>query len=188
MNITIFGHGHLAQAVGKNLAIGDNHVTYLTHEDHQPLGGLVILAVPYSAIDDIVSRYRQALSGKVVVDATNPIDFQTWQPVVPANSSSAQQLSQKLSDSKVLKAFNTATAASLTNGQLANGQPTQVLVAGDDEDAKQVLTSILKDSPLTVINVGGLARARELEALGLLELSLAFNKQLPIDGGFQIVK
>ncbi len=188
MNITIFGHGHLAQAVGKNLTTGDNRVTYLTHENNQSLGDLVILAVPYSAITDIVSRYRQELSGKIVVDATNPINFQTWQPLVPANSSSAQQLAKQLPNSTILKAFNTTTAVSLTNGKLANGQPAQVLVAGDDEDAKQVLTTALKASPLAVMNVGGLDRARELEALGLLELSLAFKKQLPMDGGLQIIK
>lgn len=188
MNITILGNGHLAQAVGKNLALGQNQVSYITHENDRSLADLVIFAVPFTAIDDIISRYQQQLAGKIIIDATNPLDFQTWQPLVPADSSSAAILAQKLPESTVLKAFNTTTAASLQAGRLSNGQPAQVLVAGDDEAAKQTLTSLLAASPLKVVNVGGLSRARELEALGLLELSMAFQKQLPMDGGFLIVK
>lgn len=187
MNITIFGHGNLAQAVGKNLALGDNSIQYITHENGQTLGDLIILAVPYPAIDDIVSRYDDQLAGKVVIDATNPIDFQKWQLLVPADSSSAAELAEKLPNSKVLKAFNTVTAVNLANGKLGNGQTPQVLVAGDSDDAKQALQTALQPSPLSIINVGGLDRARELESLGLLELSMAAHKQLAITGGFLII-
>lgn len=188
MKITIFGHGHLATAVGKNLVLGDNEVTYLTHEIGQVLGEVVVLAVPYAAIDDIIGRYQKQLAGKIVIDASNPINFQTWQPLVPAHSSSAEVLAQKLPKSTILKAFNTTTAISLTNGKLSNGQPAQVLVAGDDDSAKQAFTDLLTASPLRVIDVGSLNRAHELESLGLLELSMAFSKKLPTDGGFLIVK
>lgn len=187
MDITIFGHGNLAQAVGNNFTLGGNNVHYITHENGKKLGDLIVLAVPYPAIDDIVSRYNDQFAGKVVIDATNPIDFQKWQLLVPADSSSAAELAEKLPNSKVLKAFNTVTAVNLANGKLGNGQAPQVLVAGDSDDAKQTLRTALQQSPLSIVTVGGLDRARELESLGLLELSMAAHKQLAITGGFLII-
>lgn len=188
MNITIFGHGHLGSAVGKNFELSGNQVQYVTHENNASLGDLIVLAVPYPAIQDIIDRYQNQLSGKIVVDAVNPVDFRSWNKLVPADTSSAQQLAESLPDSHVLKAFNTATAATLSDGQLSSGAAPQVLVAGDNDSAKQNLASALKDSPLQVINTGDLTRARELESLGLLELSMAAHKQLPINGGFLVIK
>lgn len=188
MQITIFGHGNLGSAVGQNFVASGNQVNYITHQSGEPVGDLVVLAVPFTAIDDIVSRYQDQLAGKIVVDATNPINFQNWTMAVPADSSSAAQTAKKLPQSKVLKAFNTSTAVSMANGKLANGQAPQVLVAGDDDDAKQTFEKSLADSPLTVIDVGTLARAHDLESLGMIELSMAAGKKLPMDGGFLIVK
>lgn len=188
MQITIFGHGNLGSAVGKNFEAAGNQVNYITHESGETIGDLVVLAVPFNAIDDIVSRYKDQLAGKIVVDATNPINFQNWTMAVPADSSSAAQTAEKLPQSKVLKAFNTTTAVSMTNGKLANGQAPQVFVAGDDDDAKQSFINSLSGSSLEVIDVGVLARAHDLEGLGMIELSMAAGKKLPMDGGFLIVK
>lgn len=188
MQITIFGHGNLGQAVGKNFEIAGNQVNYITHQNNETVGQLVILAVPANAIDNIVSRYQDQLAGKIVVDATNPINFQDWSMTVPANSSSAAQTAAKLPKSKVLKAFNTTTAVAMTNGKLVNGQAPQVFMAGDDETAKQNFAQSLANSPLTVIDVGTLDRAQDLESLGRIELSMAAGQKLPMDGGFLIVK
>lgn len=188
MNITIFGHGHLGSAVGKNFELSGNQVQYVTHENNATLGDLIILAVPYSAVQDIIDRYQKKLSGKIIVDATNPVDFRSWNKLVPAGSSSAQQLAKLLPESKILKAFNTATAATLNAGQLSNGATPQVLIAGDNDSAKHTFISALKDSPLQVVDTGDLARARELESLGLLELSMAAHKRLPLNGGFLVIK
>lgn len=188
MNITIFGHGHLASAVGKNFTESGNEVAYVTHETDAKIGDLAVLAVPYSAIKDIVKRYSKRLAGKIVVDATNPINFQNWTLTVPADSSSAAETAKLLPESKILKAFNTVTAASLTDGKLTNDTAAQVLVAGDDETAKQSLAKSLAESPLEIVDVGDLARARDLESLGMIELSMAANKKLPLSGGFLLVK
>lgn len=188
MQITIFGHGHLAKAVAANFEKGDNQVNFITHENGATVGELVIFAVPFQAIDDIINRYKDQLDGKVVVDATNPLNFQNWDLLVPADSSSAAVTAQKLPNSHVLKAFNTVTAGAMTAGKLANDHAPQVLIAGDDDDAKQKLTSALAASPLETVNIGPLARACDLEALGRIELSMAFAKKLPMNGGFLVVK
>lgn len=188
MQITIFGHGHLATALAKNFEISDNQVNFITHEDGAPVGDLAVLAVPFQAVADVLKRYSDALSGKVLVDATNPLNFQNWQLLVPADSSSAAIDADQLPHTKVLKAFNTVTAGAMTAGKLANGQAPQVLVAGDDDDAKKLLADSLINSPLETVDVGPLTRARDLEALGRIELSMAFNKKLSMNGGFALIK
>ncbi len=65
--------------------------------------------------------------------------------------------------------------------------PTTVLVAGDDENAKDVFKEALKDSPLRVLNAGKLKRAREMEATGFLQMTLAASEQIGWDGGFGVV-
>ena len=92
-----------------------------------------------------------------------------------------------LPQSKVLKAFNTNFAATLGTGKVGDTQTT-VLVAGDDEDAKASFINALSDSPLAVLNAGKLKRARELEATGFLEMTLAASKQITWNGGFGINK
>jgi predicted dinucleotide-binding enzyme len=189
MQITILGHGNMGSAIGKNLEVAGNDVTYYTSKDEaDTFGDIIILAVPYAALDSLVEKYGQQLAGKVVVDITNPVDFQTWDGLeVPSDSSAAQQLQKKLPDSHVLKAFNTNFAATLQNAVIGTDKTT-VLVAGDSQEAKQILQSALSDSPLQVIDAGSLKRARELEATGFLEMTLAARKQISWNGGFAVIR
>ena len=83
--ITIFGTGTMANAIGGVFANGDTTVTYIGREDTGSVrieGDIVILAVPYPAVDDIISRYGDQLAGKTVVDITNPVDFSTFNSLV----------------------------------------------------------------------------------------------------------
>lgn len=115
------------------------------------------------------------------------MNFETWDElVVPADSSAAQQLQELLPESKVLKAFNTNFAATLQSGKIGE-LPTTVLVAGDDEDAKETFKSALASSALQVLNAGKLKRAREMEATGFLQMTLAASEQIGWDGGFGVV-
>lgn len=187
MNITIFGKGNMGSAIGKNLESSENRVTYITSQDQATnLGELVILAVPYPALDVIAQQYQDQLTGKVIVDITNPLNFDTWDElVVPDNSSSAELLQTKLPKSKIIKAFNTNFADTLQTGMVGS-TATTVLVAGDNE-GKQLLKKALQDSSLVVMDAGKLKRARELEATGFLQMTLAANKQITWTGGFGIV-
>lgn len=178
----------MGQAIGANFEKSGNDVSYLSSEDTATsFGELVILAVPYSALDTIAQQYKQALKEKVVVDITNPLNFETWNElVVPADSSAAEELQNKLPDSIVLKAFNTNFAATLQSGTIG-GNTTTVLVAGNDE-GKKLLINALHDSNLRVIDAGQLKRARELEATGFLQMTLAVNEQIGWTGGFSVTK
>ena len=145
------------------------------------------MAVPYPALAALAKQYQAELAGKIVVDITNPLNYDTWDElVVPADSSAAQQLQKLLPESKVLKAFNTTFAATLQSGKIGE-LPTTVLVAGDDEDAKAAFKSALASSALQVLNAGKLKRAREMEATGFLQMTLAASKQIGWDGGFGVI-
>lgn len=64
---------------------------------------------------------------------------------------------------------------------------TTVLIAGDDTDAKSTLAGVIATGGLKAIDAGSLKRARELEALGYLQLTLAANEKVSWTGGFAVV-
>lgn len=188
MEITIFGKGNMGQAIGKNFEKAGNTVSYYgSHDQATEFGQIVIMAVPYPALKSLATQYANELVGKIVVDITNPLNFDTWDElVVPADGSAAQQLQEQLGQSTVLKAFNTNFAATLTSGQ--NGdQATTVLVAGNDAVAKETFSQALDGSPLKVVDAGALKRAREMEAMGFLQMTLAANKKITWNGGWNLI-
>ena len=150
-------------------------------------GDIVILAVPYPALAGIVGTYGPQLAGKTMVDITNPLDFETFDSLtVPADSSAAAELAEALPSSKVLKAFNTTFAATL-GAKTVGPNKTTVLIAGDDADAKSELAIAISAGGVDAIDAGNLSRARELEAVGFLQLTLGSEK-VRWTGGFGIVR
>lgn len=138
------------------------------------------------AVDEIVAQRGEQLAGKIVVDITNPVNFETFDSlVVPADSSATAQITAALPDSRVGKAFNTNFAATLASGSVG-GQPTTVLVAGDDADAKAQVTDVVTAGGLRAIDAGDLVRARELEAIGFLQIKLAAGEKVAWTGGFAV--
>ena len=70
-----------------------------------------------------------------------------------------------------MKAFNTTFAGTLVAGEVG-GQQLDVLIAGDDEAAKDKVSQLAADGGLRPIDVGPLSRAQQLEQLGFLNISL----------------
>ncbi len=187
--ISIFGKGNMAQALKARYEEAGNTVNLIGREADATLGDIVILAVPYPAVDGIVATYKDALAGKIVVDITNPLNFETFDElVVPADGSAAAEIAKALPNSNVLKAFNTNFAASLASKKVADAADTTVLIAGDDAAAKEAFTAALDGSGLAVVDAGSLKRARELEATGFLQLVLAVGEKISWTGGFGLYK
>lgn len=184
--ITIFGKGNMGTAIGENFEAAGNVVSYISKdESSDQLGDIVVLAVPYPALSSIVKENSEKLVGKVVIDITNPLNFETFDSlVVPADSSATAELQKALPNSKVLKAFNTTFAGTLTSKTIGDSYQTTVLVAGDDADAKTQVFTALYGSGLATLDAGSLKRARELEALGFLQLTLAGSEKISWNGGF----
>jgi NADPH-dependent F420 reductase len=196
MEITIIGTGNMARGIATRALAGGHSVTLLGTETTKakaladelsgdvraaqvgdPLSGdVVVLAVWYAALDDVLRRYGDQLDNKVVVDITNPIDVESFEPLVLEAGSAAQEIAAKAPGAKVVKAFNTTFAGTLGEGRVA-GHPLDVLIASDHADAKQAVTRLVADAGMRPIDAGPLKRAREIEALGYLHMAL----QQPLD-------
>lgn len=187
--VSIMGNGNMGKAIASIVTRGGNEVDFLDRESTAVAGEIVILAVPYAVLDEIVERLGNQFAGKIVVDITNPLDFSTFDKLlVPAGSSSAQELAKKLPDSKVLKAFNTTFAATLSSGTVGeNGPTTTVLIAGDDDEAKKSLSQIIQAGGVKALDAGSLKRAHELEAIGFEQLVLAAGEKIGWSAGFAIL-
>ena len=188
-HLSILGTGTMGQAIAAVAGKGGHTVQLLgaNDTDTRVSGDVVVLAVPYPAVSTVIAERGESLAGKVVVDITNPLDFETFDSlVVPADSSAAAEIAAALPQSRVLKAFNTTFAGTLAAGTVGP-LTTTVLIAGDDAEAKANLAGILTSGGLKAIDAGTLKRARELEALGFLQLTLAVGEKVAWDGGFAVV-
>jgi predicted dinucleotide-binding enzyme len=190
MNVTIFGKGNMGQAIGKNFEDAGNTVHYVdsaTPKNEVTIGEIVVLAVPYPAVSGILANFAEELKGKIIVDITNPVNFDTFDDlVVPADSSAAAEIAKQATDSKLVKGFNTTFAATLATKKVAGQHQTTVLLASDDQEAKKIVTEALAGSDLAVLDAGSLKRARELEAMGFLQISLAATEKISWTGGFGV--
>jgi 8-hydroxy-5-deazaflavin:NADPH oxidoreductase len=188
-HVSIIGTGNMGQAIAAVAGRGGHTVQLLGQNDlNTPAGGeIVVLAVPYPAVSAVIEQRGSQLEGKIVVDITNPLNFETFDELtVPADSSAAAEIAGKLPNSRVLKAFNTTFAGTLAAGTVGP-LTTTVLIAGDDADAKSTLAGVVASGGLKAIDAGGLKRAREMEALGFLQISLAANEKVAWTGGFGVV-
>lgn len=210
MNITIIGTGKMARGIGTRLLEGGHNVTLVGHtagkaealaEELKGLakngsisaalpntlpGEVVILAVPYRAVHEVVHQYIELLPGKILVDITNPVDFQKMELIV-SDGSAAEEIARSVPVSTwVVKAFNTIFAANLLNGQV-NCAPLDVFVAGDNPDAKATITRLVEDGGLHAVDVGPLSRARQLEAMELLHLAIQSTSNLGYKSAIKIV-
>ena len=188
-HVSIIGTGNMGSAIAALVTKGGNTVeTFNSSDADKPVtGDIVVLAVPYPAVADVLAKRSEQLAGKIVVDITNPLNFQTFDDLtVPADGSATAEIAAALPASRVLKAFNTTFAGTLAAGTVG-GMPTTVLIAGDDADAKQELIGLVSAGGLRAIDAGGLKRARELEGVGLLQITLAAAEKVSWTGGFAIV-
>lgn len=186
--VSILGTGNMGSAIASVVEKGGNRVQLIGEDarDTRVSGDIVVLAVPYGAIKDVVGQRSEQLAGKVVVDITNPLDFETFDSlVVSPDSSAAAELAAALPASTVLKAFNTTFAGTLVSGTIG-GQATTVLIAGDDADAKRALAEVVTAGGLRAVDAGALRRARELEAVGFLQLTLAAADKISWTGGLAL--
>ena len=200
MNILIIGTGNMARGIATRALSGKHTVTLYNKDgakaealatelgtavaanptDAALASDIVVLATPYAASLDIARGLGNALKGKVVIDISNPLNDTYTGLVTAPGTSAAEEIRRLLQPSaKLVKAFNTTFAGTLVAGEVA-GQTLDVFIAGDDDGAKETVAQFVKDGGLNAIDVGALDRARQLEALGLLGITL----QSRLDTGF----
>lgn len=190
--ISIIGSGGMAAAIG-GLAAKAGHTVEVTSRDPAkartlaeqfgarattgtfgttPAGDIVILAVPYAAVLDVVKQYGQALAGKHLVDITNPVGADLTSFVTPEGSFGAREIAKTApADAQVVKAFNTQFSHVLAAGP-NEGHPLDVFLAGDDPQAKAQVSAFVESLGLRPMDVGPLPMAKTLEHVCLLSLGL----------------
>ncbi|HAI26164.1 MAG TPA: diguanylate cyclase [Lactococcus lactis] len=180
----------MGKAIGDNFSSSGNKVNYiLSNSAKTELGEIVVLAVPYVAIAGIIQEYSTDLQGKIIIDITNPVDFTTFDSLlVPSDTSAAALIAKQLPNSMIVKAFNTTFSDTLATKKVANEHQTTVLLASDSQEAKETIIKFLENSGLSLLDAGSLKRARELEAIGFLQITLAASEKISWDGGFGIFK
>ncbi len=136
-------------------------------------GELVILAVKGTAAADALRAAGAAnLSGKIVIDATNPIadappDNGVLKFFTNINESSMELLQREFKDARFVKAFNSVGASCMVNPQFKGGKPT-MFICGNDDAAKKVVHQILDQFGWEIADMGKVEAARAIEPLCML--------------------
>jgi predicted dinucleotide-binding enzyme len=192
MRVTIVGTGNMARAIATRTLAGGHHVALVgtdpgkaedladeltglgeARASETAEGDLIVLAVPFSQAPHVVRQHAGEIGSAVLVDITNPVDISVLEPldVSPFRSGAALIADAAPDGTPVVKAFNTAFAGTVLAGTVA-GQPLDVFLAGDDTAAKHTVGRLVSDGGMRPIDSGALARAHELEALGLLHMAI----------------
>ncbi len=212
MNVSILGSGNMAKAIATRLLAGGNSVTLFSRDPGKTEGvarelakgakggaavktaalgspitdSVVISALWYPVALDVVRQYGDALRGKTLVEISNPLNQTYDDMATPAGTSAAEEVAQVAPQSmKVVKAFNTVFAGLLAQGHVG-GQPLDVLLAGDDAGAKATVAGLLEQGGLHAIDAGPLKRARQLEGMALVSISLQSKLEKPWMSTFKI--
>ena len=108
------------------------------------------------------------LTGKIVLDASDPLDFSSGRPglFVGTTDSLGERIQRLIPEVYVVKGLNIVLADVMINPSLTGGQP-DMFIAGDSDEAKQIVTNLLAEFGWPVIDMGGIESARWLEALSL---------------------
>ncbi|WP_420551301.1 NADPH-dependent F420 reductase [Tenacibaculum aiptasiae] len=185
MKINFIGAGNVASSLGDLFTNVGYEVKYATPNPKEnqiaiseacESGDIVCFAIPYNAMNNVLLANKEALKGKIVIDITNAIHIENWTPLFLGEDSGGEQTARLLSESKVVKAFNTIFADVMKTGkQEISGNKLTVFIASDDEDAAEVVKKLANTIGFEGLVVGGIQNARHLEAMAHLNISIALN-------------
>ncbi len=136
-------------------------------------GDVVVLATPWRAAQDAIKAAGD-LSGKVIIDCTNPLKPDLSGLDVPHGSSGAERIAGWAKGATVFKAFNQTGTENMAE-PVFGSQPAVMFVAGDDGDGKATVMQLVSDVGFEAVDAGPLSVARSLEELAVLWIHLAYN-------------
>jgi 8-hydroxy-5-deazaflavin:NADPH oxidoreductase len=185
MRIAIIGAGNVGRTLGGALRIRGHAVVYGVRDParspervakpvRDALKGaeLVILATPWNATEALVCEHAEELAGKIVIDATNPINPSRTRLAVGFDTSGAELLQGQARKATFFKAFNSARVAVMAKPQFPEGNAI-MFVAGPGGAGKSTVLRIVEDVGFDAVDAGELKVARLLEPLAMLWLQPA---------------
>ena len=188
MKIGIIGDGNVGSAIRRGAEKAGHEVRATGRENVRETaewGEVVVLAVPFGAVDDAVNTMGDAVNGKVLVDVTNALD-ENMGLVIGCTTSGAEELQKKMREARVVKAFNTVFAQNQDKGRIGDEVLT-LFVAGDDESAVQTILDLGTAIGFDAVKAGPLQNARWLETLGFFNIQLGYVVGHGTNAGFRYV-
>ncbi|WP_349258452.1 NADPH-dependent F420 reductase [Aggregatilinea sp.] len=180
----IIGSREAAKAQGKademNATLGAEIVTGLGNADAAAAADVVVLTVPYSAHMATLETVKNAVQGKIVVDVTVPLQPPNVRTVyVPEEKAAALATQAFLGEGvRVVAAFENISASHLK--KIDHSIDSDVLVCGDDDDAKEQVFCLVESASMRGIDAGPLANAVAVEAMTAVLLYI--NKRYKVPG------
>ena len=195
MKIAIIGAGNVGKTLGTGLRAKGHTIIYGTRDpakaedrsaktfaEAKTVSGAlrgadaVILATPWIATESLVCEFAGELAGKIVIDATNPINPSLTRLAVGFDTSGAELLQSQARKAKFYKAFNSTGVGVMAKPGFPEGKAV-MFVAGPGGPDKKTVLRIVADVGFEAIDAGELKAARLLEPLAMLWVQLALNTQ-----------
>src|SRR5712672_1716476 len=154
------GPGSLTDIVGK---LGSK-VKAATVEESL-LADIVILAIPFPAVPDAVSKISD-WGGRIVVDATNAVDLPAFTPTNLGGRLSSEIVAQAVPGARVVKAFNTLMAAVLASNPAEAGGKRVIFMSSEDAEANAVVSALCERLGFYPINLGRISEGGRLQQFG----------------------
>lgn len=205
MKIAILGAGSVGGTLGRRFAEAGHEIRFgvpnpSEHADKESFAAVgtvaeaaeaaeaILLAVPYDAVADAL-RECGDLTGKIVIDATNPLRFAdgTLSLTVGFETSGAEEVAALADRAKVVKCFNQTGFGNMKEPQYAAGKSV-MFVCGDDSEANETVRLLAESIGFEAVAAGNLKTARLLEPLAMLWIHLSFTTELKRDFAFGILK
>jgi predicted dinucleotide-binding enzyme len=145
----------------------DKRISSGTFEEAARFGDLVVLATLGVATEEAIGLAgKENFEGKVVIDATNPLDFVGGAPrlSIGHDDSLGEQVQRWLPRARVVKAFNTVGNALFFKPDLPGGPP-DMFIAGNDADARKLVSQVCDAFGWGVVDLGGIEASRYLEPM-----------------------
>lgn len=208
MNIGIIGSGRVGATLGRAWANRNHCILYsysrdveklkkLAHdagngsrygtpEEAAEFGEVILLATPWHKTMEVLQTLGD-LTGKIVIDATNPAKEGTTELEVGFSSSGAELIAEQIHEAHVIKAFNAAGVMNLSNPRYGRESLT-MFVCGDHEISKSLVIRLAEDLGFDAQDSGPLANARLLEPLAMLWTYIASIHDQGNNIGFKLIK
>ena len=146
---------------------------------------IVLVAVPYDRLGEVFRDLGTAVDGKVVIDATNHVNFDNPGEILDGISN-AEEIQKRHANAHVVKAFNYAFASTMAN-PIVDGIPLDGFVAGDNQRAKDTALEFVGSIGFRPVDAGPLVMARVLEGMALMNMLLQVRNKWPWSNGWKLV-
>lgn len=159
------------------LSGSDEKVKAGTFSQTSEFGDILVLATLWTGTESAINLAgKENFKEKILIDATNPLDFSRGLPpslYIGHTDSGGEQVQRWLPDTRVVKAFNIVGHANMVDPEFPEGKP-DMFICGNDAGAKKEVTKILNTFGWPfVTDIGDISGARELESLCILWVKYA---------------